>query len=63
MVGSGHYFKMIQERLDVVFDVFEHVKGIQERQVHEEEVYSLLVELVHKLSKQEMVGSSINYEH
>ena len=46
MGGNKNYFLEVQEKLNDVFDVYEHVKGVKERDVKEDEVYGLLIELV-----------------
>ena len=45
-VAKRDPFKEVIRRLDGVFDVYEHVKGKEERQVAEEDVYKLLVDLI-----------------
>ena len=43
-------FLEVQNVLDGVFDVFEHVNGQSERELKEEEVYDLLINLVMVIS-------------
>jgi len=53
-----NYFMEVQEKLNDVFDVYEHVKGLEERDVREEEVYGLLIELVNDISSKVILFNS-----